>query len=189
LILVRHGQSEWNAHYSRTRTDPNIPDPPLTTEGRRQAAETAGALAELRIDRLLVSPYLRALETADIIGSLLRVPITIEPLVRERAAFSCDIGTPRSLLATRWPHLMFDHVEEVWWPCAEESDAELDDRCGRFRARARELRDWQHIAVISHWGFIRGIAGVETSNGQWVRFDPHRDPDRRPAGGIGQLSL
>lgn len=185
MILVRHGQSEWNAHYSRTRVDPNIPDPPLTTEGRRQAAETAGALAELRIDRMLASPYRRALETADIIGSLLAIPVTIEPLVRERAAFSCDIGTPRSLLAARWPHLTFDHVEEIWWPREEESDAELDHRCGRFRATARQLPDWQHIAVITHWGFIRGIAGVETKNGQWVRFDPNRDPDRPTAWASG----
>lgn len=182
MILVRHGQSEWNAHYSRTRTDPNIPDPPLTTEGRRQAAEAAGALADLRIDRMLASPYVRALETAEIIGSLLRIPIAIEPLVRERAAFSCDIGTPRSLLAARWPHLTFDHVEEVWWPREEESDAELDDRCGRFRATARQLRDWRHVAVVTHWGFIRGIAGIEARNGQCVRFDPHRDPDGGTSG-------
>ena len=179
MILVRHGQSEWNAHYNRTRTDPNIPDPPLTSEGRRQAAEAADALAAWRIDRLLASPYCRTLETADIIANRLRIPIAIEPLVRERAAFSCDIGTPRSALAARWPHLTFDHVDEVWWPSAAESDAELGHRCGMFRAAARQLQDWQRVAVITHWGFIRGIAGVETRNGEWVRFDPHGDPDGR----------
>lgn len=184
MILVRHGQSEWNAHYSRTRIDPNIPDPPLTTEGRRQAAEAAGALAESRIDRLLASPYVRALETADIIARLLKIPIAVEPLVRERAAFSCDIGTPRSQLAARWPHLTFDHVDEMWWPGTEETDAELEHRCDRFRATARQLQGWQRIAVVTHWGFIRGIAGVEAGNGQCIRFDPHRDSadhSRRPA--------
>jgi broad specificity phosphatase PhoE len=175
LILVRHGQSEWNAHYSRTRIDPNIPDPPLTTEGRRQAAEAAGALAEARVDRLLASPYVRALETADIIARLLKIPIAIEPLVRERAAFSCDIGTPRSLLAARWPNLAFDHVDEVWWPTAEESDVELGHRCSRFRASAQQLQDWRRVAVITHWGFIRGLAGVEAGNGECIRFDPRSD--------------
>jgi glucosyl-3-phosphoglycerate phosphatase len=179
LILVRHGQSEWNAHYSRTRIDPNIPDPPLTAEGRRQAAAAAEALADSRIDRLLASPYLRALQTADIISGLLKVPIAIEPLVRERAAFSCDIGTPRSQLAARWPHLAFGHVDEVWWPGTEETDAELEHRCDRFRATVRRLHGWQHIAVVTHWGFIRGIAGVEARNGQCVRFDPHLDSTGR----------
>lgn len=182
MILVRHGQSEWNARYSRTRVDPNIPDPPLTTEGRRQATEAAQTLADFRIEKLLASPYVRALETADIIGRLLKISISIEPLVRERAAFSCDIGTPRSLLAARWPHLAFDHVDEVWWPSTEESDAELDHRCGRFRESAQQLQDWRHVAVVTHWGFIRGLAGIEARNGQCIRFDPHCDAtDRNPA--------
>lgn len=173
MILVRHGQSEWNALYGHSRVDPNIPDPPLTSEGRRQAFEAAEALAEFGIERLLASPYLRTLETADIIASRLRLPIVVEPLVRERAAFSCDIGTPRSRLAARWPRLAFDHVDEVWWSGGIESDAQLCRRCDQFREAARELANWPRVAVITHWGFIRGIAGVEARNGEWIRFDPH----------------
>ena len=173
MILVRHGQSEWNAVYNRTRIDPNIPDPPLTAEGRRQAEAAAEALARSGIERLLVSPYVRALQTAEIIAGRTGVAMTVEPLVRERAAFSCDIGTPRSQLALRWPHLSFDHVEEIWWPSTLESEAELGHRCGRFRAAARGLTNWQRVAVVTHWGFIRGIAGVEARNGELIRFDPH----------------
>jgi broad specificity phosphatase PhoE len=176
LILVRHGQSEWNALFSRTRVDPNIPDPPLTMEGRRQAADTADALAELGIDRLIVSPYARTLETADIIRRRLNVPAVVDPLVRERTAFSCDIGTPRSRLVVRWPQFDFDHVDEIWWPRCEETDGQLDSRCAKFRNRARSLQNWPRVAVITHWGFIRGIAGIEARNGEWIRFNPHDDP-------------
>jgi len=45
VILVRHAESEWNRHYSRTRIDPGIPDPALTPDGRRQAEELALRLA------------------------------------------------------------------------------------------------------------------------------------------------
>lgn len=176
MILVRHGQSEWNAVFNRTRIDPNIPDPPLTAEGRRQAAAAAEALARAGIERLLVSPYVRTLQTAEIIAARTAVAVTVEPLVRERAAFSCDVGTPRSRLAVRWPQLSFDHVEEIWWPSALESETELGHRCGRFRAAAKGLADWQRVAVVTHWGFIRGIAGVEARNGEMIRFDPHRLP-------------
>jgi len=172
MILVRHGQSEWNAQYNRTRIDPNIPDPPLTAEGRHQAGTAARHLAASGIERLLVSPYLRTLETAEIIAAHTGIAITVEPMVRERAAFSCDIGTPRSRLATRWPHLSFEHIEEIWWPNTE-TDLELDQRCHRFRATARGLVDWQRVAVVTHWGFIRGITGIEARNGELVRFDPH----------------
>jgi broad specificity phosphatase PhoE len=171
VILVRHGESEWNVVFSRTRVDPDIPDPRLTAEGRRQAVAAAEALSQLAVERLLASPYVRALQTAEIIASLLRVPLTVEPLVRERAAFSCDIGTPRSRLAAEWPQLSLDHVEEIWWPPAE-SEAELDRRCARFRAATRVLPDRHRIAVVTHWGFIRGLTGHSARNGELVRFDP-----------------
>jgi len=177
MILVRHGQSEWNALYSRSRVDPQIPDPALTPEGRQQASEAADALAARGVVRLLVSPYLRTLETAEIIAGQLGLAMLIEPLVREQAAFSCDIGTPRSRLAVRWPQLSFDHVDEHWWPPDRESETQLNDRCGRFRATARALPDWPQVAVITHWAFIRGLTGVEARNGQLVSFDPHAQPE------------
>ena len=87
MILVRHGQSEFNVVYSVTRVDPGIRDPRLTEEGRRQAAGLAEELAGHGVRRILASPYTRALETAAIIAERLSVPIAIDPVVGERAAF------------------------------------------------------------------------------------------------------
>ena len=39
MLLVRHGQSEFNAAFTLTRVDPGIPDPELTPVGRLQAEE------------------------------------------------------------------------------------------------------------------------------------------------------
>lgn len=111
MILVRHGQSEFNAAFNRTRIDPGIVDPRLTGEGRAQASAVAVALGELGIRRLIASPYTRALETAAVIAEVLGTPIGVEPLVRERSAFTCDIGTPaaelpgagRPFALTIWP--------------------------------------------------------------------------------------
>jgi glucosyl-3-phosphoglycerate phosphatase len=173
MILIRHGQSEWNAVFNRTRVDPGIPDPPLTEIGREQARLAAAMLASRDVIRLLVSPYRRTLQTAEIIAKELPVTVVVEPLVRERAAYSCDVGTTRSHLASTWPHLRFDHLDEVWWP-AEESETELAHRCHRFRHLMKETEDWRHVAVISHWGFIRGLTGQEARNGEAVPFDPHQ---------------
>jgi broad specificity phosphatase PhoE len=172
MILIRHGQSEWNAVFSRTRIDPGIPDPPLTEVGREQALRVAEALATRALSRLVVSPYRRTLQTAEIIGAALGLPIEVEPAVRERAAYSCDVGTPRSRLSTAWPQLSFDHLDEVWWPPVE-SDAELAVRCSRFRGRMRAVDDWQQVAVVTHWGFIRGLTGLEARNGEVIPFNPH----------------
>ena len=173
MILIRHGESEFNRHFNRTRVDPGIPDPALTDAGRQQAAAAAERLQDHDVARLLASPYRRALETAEIIAERLGVPIAVEPLVRERCAFVCDIGSERSRLAESWPHLDFDHIEERWWPAAEESELLLGERCGAFRTVARTMVDWHRVAVVSHWGFIRGLTGRELRNGELIRFDPH----------------
>jgi broad specificity phosphatase PhoE len=171
MILVRHGQSAWNAEFNRTRVDPDIRDPDLTEEGRAQAAQAAEVLAQAGVERLLASPYTRTLQTAAIIAERLRLPITVEPLVRERTAFSCDVGTERSRLAELWPELGFDHLEEIWWPTGIESETKLAKRCRLFHRSVRTMADWRRVAVVSHWGFIRGLTGIETKNGELVRFE------------------
>ncbi len=172
MLLLRHGQSAFNAAFNVTRVDPGIPDPALTEEGRRQAAEAARHLETQGVLRIVASPYLRALETAEIVASRLDVPISIEPLVRERAHFICDIGSPRSILARRFPHLDFAHLEERWWPPLDESEEVLSERSRRFRAAILEKADWRRVAVVSHWAFIRNLTGRELGNGEVLRFDP-----------------
>ncbi|MGE0718134.1 MAG: histidine phosphatase family protein [Alphaproteobacteria bacterium] len=172
MILVRHGQSEFNAAFSVTRIDPGIHDPKLTDEGRRQAAEAARQLAEHPVRMLVASPYTRALETAHIIADVLGLPMTIDPIVGERAAYACDVGSVTSLLRGRWPHLDLGHLEERWWPEMEEPEHALLVRCARFRAAMAAREDWRHVAVVTHWGFIRGLTGQRVGNGAVVPFDP-----------------
>lgn len=172
MILVRHGQSLFNVHYARTRRDPGIPDPALTDEGRRQAEALAETLRGEGVRRLLASPYTRTLETASIIAETLEIPLTVEVAVREHAAFTCDIGTPARELARRWPTLRFDHLEEQWWPPLNETEAALRARAEAFRGAMCERADWPEVAVVSHWGFIRALAGMELANCQSMRFDP-----------------
>lgn len=171
MILVRHAESEWNRHFSRTRIDPGIPDPALTDDGRRQAEELPVTLAAAGIRRLIASPYRRALETASIVARALDVPIAVEPLVRERCVFSCDLGTPPAELSALWPELDFAHLEEQWWGEPDETEASLAERCVAFRVKTDQLADRPSVAVITHWGFIRAITGQEVTNATLVRLD------------------
>lgn len=174
MILVRHGESEFNVVFSRTRVDPGIPDPALTANGRRQAREAAAALGGYDVARIVSSPYRRALETAGIIAERLGVPVEVDPLVRERGHFVCDIGTPASRLAEQWPGHDFSHLDEIWWQEAE-SEAALRARCIAFRHRARRMADWRRLVVVAHWAFIRGLTGTPLGNGELLTFDPTRD--------------
>jgi len=174
MLLIRHGQSEFNVVYSVTRRDPGIRDPLLTGAGRAQARAAAEALAPHGVRRLVASPYTRALETAEIIADVLDVPVTVDARVGERAAFACDVGTPIAALRARWPHLALDHLDEVWWPDLEESEAALDTRCETFRCAMAETADWQTTGIVTHWGFIRSLTGLTVPNCAVLRVDPRR---------------
>jgi broad specificity phosphatase PhoE len=64
LLLVRHGQSTYNA---QARLQGQA-DPPLSDAGRREAELLAPALARLPEDRVVTSDLRRARETAALLG-------------------------------------------------------------------------------------------------------------------------
>src|SRR5258708_7868535 len=87
MFLLRHGQSFFNLHFNATRVDPGIEDPELTPLGIEQAQAAAMELAEVALTRIIVSPYARALQTADPILPVHHLPVHVMQEVRERAAF------------------------------------------------------------------------------------------------------
>lgn len=66
---------------------------PLTDLGRRQAAALADALRPERVRRILASPIPRALETAEIVGRAIGVPVEVADALRE---FDCGEYEGRS---------------------------------------------------------------------------------------------
>jgi broad specificity phosphatase PhoE len=172
MILLRHGQSEFNLLFTQTRKDPGIVDPVLTRLGHDQAEAAAEALAGRDIRRILVSPYRRAIQTALPAARRLGLPLMVTPLVRERYAFTCDIGSPVTELRMTFPDLALDGLEEVWWPAEEEPATQVEGRAALFRAEMAALDDWAHTLVVSHWGFIMALTGQSVMNGQMLNIDP-----------------
>ena len=182
MLLIRHSQSEFNVSFGRDRIDPGITDAPLTELGRRQAGDVARLAAGMRethpITRLVCSPYMRALQTAAIIGEILDLPIAVDPLVRELSAFACDIGTPRAHLLDRFPGHDFNRVtDEIWWHQHDlegrESEESLHARCLKFVQTMASRADWAEVAVITHWGVIRALTGQGVDNCVHLRRSPH----------------
>src|ERR1700735_3089509 len=168
MILLRHGQSEFNLHFGATRRDPGIIDPRLTALGHTQAQEAAQQLMGQGIERIIVSPYTRKLQQARPVAPAPGLPLTVDPIVRERYAFACDIGSPRPVLQRDWPDHDFGLIEDVWWPAEEEPEDSIVDRAARFRADLARRHDWSCTLVVSHWGFILSLTGQSVANGQWL---------------------
>lgn len=97
VLLVRHGQSEWNAQ-GRWQGQA---DPPLTDLGRAQARAAARSLGVL--DAIFCSDLRRAAETAAIISAELGAgPVLVDRALRERDAGEWS-GLTRAQIEERYP--------------------------------------------------------------------------------------
>lgn len=86
LILVRHGQTEWNRE-SRILGHTDIE---LNEEGRKQVERLALALKEERVAAIYSSPLRRALETAQTIAGFHRLGVKSDDAFKEIDAGELD---------------------------------------------------------------------------------------------------
>lgn len=117
ILLVRHGQSEWNAE-GRWQGQADIP---LSDLGRQQALAAAATLGTF--DVVASSTLARAAETAHIVTSQLGIgPIIPVPELIERSAGEWS-GLTRDDIEREWPgYLEADRrppnyeLDEALWP-------------------------------------------------------------------------
>ncbi len=94
LYLARHGLTEQGA--ARVL---QVPEIPLSAEGRAQAQRLAARMRPLGLVRIVASDLPRAHETARIVGAQCGLAVETEPLLRERD-FGELRGRPYSALTT-----------------------------------------------------------------------------------------
>ena len=78
LFLLRHAQAG-----SRGRFDGDDVMRPLSSDGRHQAADIAGALSTMAITRVLSSPYRRCIETVAPTAAALGLLVEVEAALGE----------------------------------------------------------------------------------------------------------
>ena len=159
ILLVRHGQSEWNAA-GRWQGQQ---DPPLTDLGRRQALAAADTIGS--IEAVFASDLQRAMETATIIASTIGVlPVLVDAGFRERCAGEWE-GLTRAEIEAAWPgyldapgdaHVGFA-TSTPRRPPSWESDEALIERAVAALARVNEHVGNGHALVVTHGGLIYAI--------------------------------
>ncbi len=172
MFLLRHGQSYFNLHFNATRVDPGIHDPELTPLGARQAAAAAQRLASARLTHIIISPFTRALQTAQPVLALHQVPVKIMAEVREQAAFTCDIGSHPEVLAARFPQHDFAHLPPQWWHAGVETAEETSARANAFREVMAARETQATTLLVGHWAFIQALTGVALENGEILQYEP-----------------
>ena len=147
LLVVRHGQSEWNA----TGRWQGRADPPLTDEGRRQSIAATGALGSF--DAVVASPLLRAVETATIIAERLGIgPVPTDPDLMERDAGEWQ-GLTRVQIQEQWP----GYLEDGRRPPGYEPDGAMLARVRSGLDRIAGRVGDGDVLVISHGGVVYAL--------------------------------
>ena len=74
LYVARHGQTVWNA----ANRVCGITDVELTEKGIEQAQELAKLVAEAKVDMILTSPLVRAMDTGKIVSEYCNIPMMVD---------------------------------------------------------------------------------------------------------------
>lgn len=80
ILFVRHGESEANLLHEFSNRGWKHP---LTDKGRLQVEILAGRLATYRVSRILTSPLMRAVQSAEILAEKLGAPVEQSDALRE----------------------------------------------------------------------------------------------------------
>jgi broad specificity phosphatase PhoE len=152
LLLVRHGETEWN----RRQRWQGHADPPLNAAGRGQAAGLAAELKAEAIDAVYASDLRRAYETARILADGRGLPVNTVSALRE-----VDVG--------EWSGLSMAEVEARhpagvarWRSGAKgwergESYSEMGVRVVEAITGILRAHTGETVLVVSHGGSIRAV--------------------------------
>ena len=176
LLLLRHGESTWNAD-GRWQGQA---DPPLSPLGEQQAREAAGRLAAGDFSRLLSSDLQRARRTAEALGAALGLAVEIDTDLREIDVGEWQ-GLTRAEIHARAPGALADWSEgRSESTPAGETRAHLTERARAAVVRAAAAgAPGDRILLVSHGALIRHLdralglepQSIDNLSGHWYEVD------------------
>ena len=149
LLLLRHGETEHTAQKRFSGSDGA--DPPLTSEGERQARAAADRLVrEGAVDAVVSSPMRRARQTADIVADALGQEVHEVADVRE-CAFGEWVGLTFAEVQEGWPELLASWLADptVAAPGGESFDA-VRRRVQVARDKLLARHPHRTVLVVTH---------------------------------------
>ena len=163
LLLVRHGESTWNA----VRRWQGRADPPLSQRGLDQARRAVVPARRCGpFGAVVTSTLERARRTGEILASGLDVEL-LDPVddLGERDAGEWQ-GLTRREIDERYPGFL----EQDRRPPGYEDDASIVERSTRALAGLGASAD-RSILVVAHGGVIHALERAHEGGGAWRRLD------------------
>ncbi|NPA13262.1 MAG: histidine phosphatase family protein [Aquificae bacterium] len=153
IILVRHGESEYNAY---KRIQGHL-DTDLTPEGVVQARLLGEYLQRFNIQKIITSDLRRAYRTAQIVGDVLGLDIQITPLLREMAFGQWEGKTYEEIFKNNYQDFQNWLINPVKYPLPEqESIADFTERLSTVWQEVLNYPE-DSILIVAHGGSIQGL--------------------------------
>ncbi|WP_425956788.1 bifunctional RNase H/acid phosphatase [Xylanimonas sp. McL0601] len=178
LVLVRHGVTPMTLVGGLSGGD--VPGPPLTAQGRIQAARAADAVFRLqdlwadlpRPSHIASSPMVRTQEVAAAVGRRLGLHVAVDDRLREMEFGDWESLTPAEV-EERWPGDF-----ERWFstgtfvPPGGESYEQVGERVAGAIEDLRAAGTGRTVVVAGHAAMIRTVVGraLDTPPSAWSRL-------------------
>ncbi len=163
VILVRHGETDWNEAH---RIQGGNSDTPLNERGREQAERLGLRLKQERIRAIYASSLKRALDTALVIAHHHQLEVQIEPSLREINVGELE-GISISVLGKRLDELLAAQNQipagvggDLWSKLKYIGGESLDELQQRaWGAMQRIVNQYSEgvIVVVSHYFVVLAI--------------------------------
>jgi probable phosphoglycerate mutase len=153
IHLVRHAETDWN----RELRWQGQSDVPLNARGREQARALGASLTGAPLAAIYSSDLRRAAETAEIVAEQLRLPLRVDPRLRE-----IDVGSWQGLTLTqlrvRVPEAVarWEQNGERGWEEGESHEDMFARVVDAIRSIADRHRN-EEVLVVSHGGPIGAL--------------------------------
>ena len=157
IYFLRHAETKSNRNESLSSCNEDS----LTPEGLKHAKAIVGELMELQVEKILCSPYSRAIDTITPFSTTSQLLLEIHPCLAEG-------------------QLILDNAYEAENPeyCLDGTHPVEDETPGQFlgRAKAADIlirsQNSQNILVVTHGHMIRELMNIQLNTGKKIRF-PH----------------
>jgi probable phosphoglycerate mutase len=155
IILVRHGETDWN---KERRIQGGLSDIPLNALGIKQAESLALGLGREKIQAVYSSPLKRSLETAKAIANRHQLEVVIEPALREIEAGKLE-GITIAELGQNFSELLTRDAGDGSFPRAPggESLPEVRKRSWEIVQRLAQGHPEGVLVLVSHYFVILTI--------------------------------
>ena len=165
FYYVRHGQTDWN--YAE-KIQGGLSEIPLNKNGINQAFKTREKLEKISFDLAIISPMIRAKQTAEIIINKRNISVIIDERLRER-----KLGDIEGMFITE------KEENEMWnynlnkQYIGGESVIEFDKRVIEFIEDMKEKYSDKTILIVAHGGVGKIFKKYLDGNNNIVNLDKY----------------